>query len=54
MAAPSLNPLTAMARLLATLHDANGRVAIPGFYDDVLPLENWEREMWRKIPLNVG
>jgi acetylornithine deacetylase/succinyl-diaminopimelate desuccinylase-like protein len=37
-----LNPLTAMARLLATLHDANGRVAIPGFYDDVLPLENWE------------
>jgi Acetylornithine deacetylase/Succinyl-diaminopimelate desuccinylase and related deacylases len=48
-----LNPLTAMARLLATLHDANGRVAIPGFYDDVLPLENWEREMWRKLPLNV-
>ena len=30
-----------------------GRVAIPGFYDDVLPLENWEREMWRKLPLNV-
>ena len=48
-----LNPLTAMARLLTTLHDANGRVAIPGFYDDVLPLENWEREMWRKLPLNV-
>jgi acetylornithine deacetylase/succinyl-diaminopimelate desuccinylase-like protein len=48
-----LNPLTAMARLLATLHDANGRVAIPGFYDDVLPLEDWEREMWRKLPLNV-
>ncbi|HET7227349.1 MAG TPA: M20/M25/M40 family metallo-hydrolase, partial [Chthoniobacterales bacterium] len=48
-----MNPLTAMARLLATLHDANGRVAIPGFYDDVLPLENWEREMWRKIPLNA-
>ena len=48
-----MNPLTAMARLLATLHDANGRIAIPGFYDDVLPLENWERDMWRKIPLNV-
>src|SRR6266576_2194005 len=48
-----LNPLTAMARLLTTLHDANGRVAIPGFYDDVLPLEDWEREMWRKLPLNV-
>src|SRR6266481_3651057 len=47
------NPLTAMARLLATLHDANGHIAIPGFYDDVLPLEDWEREMWRKIPVNI-
>jgi hypothetical protein len=25
----------------------------PGFYDDVLPLEDWEREMWRKIPVNI-
>src|SRR6185312_14631641 len=47
------NPLTAMARLLATLHDADGHIAIPGFYDDVLPLEDWEREMWRKIPVNI-
>src|SRR5207248_9967189 len=47
------NPLTAMARLLATLHDANGHIAIPGFYAEVLPLEDWEREMWRKIPVNV-
>ncbi len=47
------NPLTAMARLLATLHDANGHIAVPGFYDEVLPLEDWEREMWRKIPVNV-
>ena len=47
------NPLTAMARLLATLHDANGHIAIPGFYDEVLPLEDWEREMWRKIPVNL-
>src|SRR5438552_285782 len=47
------NPLTAMARLLATLHDANGHITIPGFYDEVLPLEDWEREMWRKIPVNV-
>ena len=47
------NPLAAMARLLTTLHDSEGRVAIAGFYDDVLPLEAWEREMWRKIPVNV-
>jgi len=47
------NPLTAMARLLATLHDANGHIAVPRFYDEVLPLEDWEREMWRKLPVNV-
>lgn len=45
------NPLAAMARLLASLHDKDGHVVIPGFYDDVQPLENWEREMWRKLPI---
>ncbi len=33
------NPATALARLLATLHDDNGHVAVEGFYDDVLPLQ---------------
>ncbi len=30
-----VNPAMALARILATFHDADGRVAIPGFYDDV-------------------
>ena len=46
------NPVTALARLLATLHDENGHVAIEGFYDDVKPLEDWEREAWRKLPID--
>src|SRR5207237_1057115 len=46
------NPLTALAQLLATLHDREGRVAIAGFYDRVKPLENWEREAWRKLPVD--
>ena len=46
------NSVTALARLLATLHDENGRVAIDGFYDDVKPLEEWEREAWRKLPID--
>ena len=46
------NPITALARLLATLHDKNGRIAIEGFYDDVKPLEDWEREAWRKLPID--
>ena len=46
------NPLTVLSRLLATLHDENGHVAIEGFYDKVKPLEDWEREAWRKLPIN--
>ncbi len=47
------NPLAAMAKLLATLHDKDGHIAIEGFYDDVLPLEKWEREMWAKLPVDA-
>src|ERR1700745_600559 len=46
------NPITALAQLLATLHDREGRVAIAGFYDRVKPLEDWEREAWRKLPID--
>lgn len=45
------NPVTAAARLVATLHDADGRVAIPGFYDDVAPLEEWERAAAIESPI---
>ena len=41
-----MNPNTAIARLAATLHHDDGRIAIDGFYDDVLPLQPWEREAW--------
>ncbi len=37
------NPATVVARLLASLHDDEGRVRIPGFYDAVRPLQPWER-----------
>ncbi len=44
------NPATAIARLVSSLHAPDGRVAIDGFYDQVRPLEPWEREMWSKVP----
>ncbi len=44
------NPATAVARLVASLHDAEGNVAIEGFYDEVRPLEDWERNMWAEVP----
>jgi acetylornithine deacetylase/succinyl-diaminopimelate desuccinylase-like protein len=46
------NPATALAQLLATLHDREGRVAISGFYDQVAPLQDWEREAWKKLPVD--
>src|SRR6266568_2798768 len=46
------NPITALAQLLGTLHDREGRVAIAGFYDRVNALEDWEREAWRKLPID--
>ena len=44
------NPAAAVARLVASLHELDGRVAIEGFYDNVRPLEDWEREMWASVP----
>ncbi|MEX0727524.1 MAG: dipeptidase [Planctomycetaceae bacterium] len=46
------NPATALARLLAALHDDKGRVQIPGFYDDVLPLADAERKQFAALPFN--
>jgi len=46
------NPAAALSKMLATLHDADGHIAVPGFYDDVVPLQDWEREMWRNLPID--
>lgn len=46
-----LNPLTALARLLTSLHNPDFTVAVNGFYDKVRPIEKWEHEGWAKLPL---
>jgi acetylornithine deacetylase/succinyl-diaminopimelate desuccinylase-like protein len=46
------NPVHVLARLLAGLHDADGRVALPGFYDDVMPLTDAERELIARLPFD--
>jgi acetylornithine deacetylase/succinyl-diaminopimelate desuccinylase-like protein len=49
------NPANALAQMIAKLHDpATGRVAIPGFYDDVLELTSAERAEFAKLPFNEG
>jgi acetylornithine deacetylase/succinyl-diaminopimelate desuccinylase-like protein len=46
------NPAAALARMLASLHDANGHIAVDGFYDDVEPLQDWERKAWKNLPID--
>ncbi|HEX8295242.1 MAG TPA: M20/M25/M40 family metallo-hydrolase, partial [Chthoniobacteraceae bacterium] len=46
------NPATVIARLVASLHHADGRVAVPGFYDGIPPLAEWERAAWGRLPLD--
>ncbi len=43
------NPIQAISELCASLHTADGRVNIPGFYDDVLDVEPWEREQLKGL-----
>jgi len=44
------NANQALAEMLAALHDANGRVTVPGFYDDVAALAPEERAALAKVP----
>ena len=44
------NPATELARLLAQLHDADGHVAVPGFYDAVADVSPDELKSWRDLP----
>lgn len=46
---PAVNPIKVLTRILAAIHDANGRIAIPGFYDGVKPLSADLRRQWAKL-----
>ncbi len=46
------NPIQALSEIIASLHDKNGRVAIPGFYNHVRTLTKAERAAYKKLPWN--
>jgi succinyl-diaminopimelate desuccinylase len=46
------NPATTVARILAAMVDRRGKVLIPGFYDDVVPLTERERQQFAALPFD--
>ena len=49
---PAINPIRALSRILADLHDERGRVAVPGFYDGVEELPEEVSAQWRRLEFN--
>ncbi|MEO6583574.1 MAG: dipeptidase [Ferruginibacter sp.] len=46
------NPITILAKMIASLHDENNHVTIPGFYDDVAVATEEERKLMAKAPFD--
>jgi acetylornithine deacetylase/succinyl-diaminopimelate desuccinylase-like protein len=46
------NPAFVLAQMIAQMKDRGGRIRIPGFYDDVVPLTDEERQAWASLPFN--
>ena len=46
------NPVNAICRLIGELHDSSGRIQVPGFYDDVVPLTDMERSSFAALPFD--
>jgi acetylornithine deacetylase/succinyl-diaminopimelate desuccinylase-like protein len=49
---PAVNPIHVLALIIADLHDENGRITLPGFYDGVAELPIEIAEQWRKLPFD--
>lgn len=43
------NPAMVVAQILAKCVGSDGKILVPGFYDDVVPLQDWERESFAKL-----
>lgn len=45
----AMNPIRALARIIASLHDDQGRITVPGFYDGVTDLPEAVRAQWQAL-----
>ena len=48
------NPINILSKMIASLHDEDLKINIPGFYDDVLKLDDTERQEMSKAPFNLN
>lgn len=48
-----MNPVNALAKMIASLHDEQGRIIIPGFYDNVVDLSDADRAELAKAPFDL-
>ncbi len=48
------NPAQVLVDILQKLKNPDGTVALPGFYDEALALQNWEREEMASLPVDIG
>lgn len=46
------NPINALAEMISKMKDADGKILIDGFYDDVAPLSKEEKENFEKLPFD--
>jgi acetylornithine deacetylase/succinyl-diaminopimelate desuccinylase-like protein len=46
---PAMNPIRVLSTIIADLHDENGRITIPGFYDDVAELPTDIADQWHEL-----
>lgn len=46
------NPITVLAKMIASCHDENNHVTIPGFYDDVVQVSEQERSLMNQAPFS--
>ena len=46
------NPIQALSEIISSLHDENGKVTIPGFYNDVQKITSKERKAFSKLPFS--
>ena len=48
------NPINVLSKMIASLHNENGTINIPGFYNDVVEVSNLDRKEMAKAPFNLS